>query len=164
MSEPDSSVGKKSAWDAGDPSSIPGMGRSTGEGIGHPLQYSWASLVAQLIKNPPAMQETWVWSLGLGDPLKKGKATHSSMKDKSFLNCKQYLLIMELYKGWIFINFLWMYFDYDICFWCDLHLYRSVKHTYPNTVIVNFFTTVRILENTWAKMFALSIFKKIFIF
>ena len=60
----DSSVGKESACKAGDPDSIPGLGRSAGEGIGYPLQYSWASLDAQLIKNLPAMQETWVRSLG----------------------------------------------------------------------------------------------------
>ena len=64
---------------AGDPSSIPGSGRSPGEGIGYPLQYSWASLVAQLVKNLPAMPETWVRSLGWKDPLEKGKATHSSI-------------------------------------------------------------------------------------
>ena len=58
---------------------IPGLGRSTGEGIGYPLQYSWASLVAQLVKNPPAMWDTWVQSLGWDDPLEKGKATHSSI-------------------------------------------------------------------------------------
>ena len=57
---PDSSVGKESACNAGDPSSIPGLGRSTGEGIGYSLQYSWASLVAQLVKNLPVMQETWI--------------------------------------------------------------------------------------------------------
>ena len=57
---PDSSVGKESACSAGDPGSIPELGRSTGEGIGYPLQYSWASLVVQLVKNPPAMWETWV--------------------------------------------------------------------------------------------------------
>ena len=56
----DSSVGKESACNAGDPSSIPGLGRSPGDGIGYPLQYSWTSLVAQLVKNMPAMQETWV--------------------------------------------------------------------------------------------------------
>ena len=77
MGFPDSSVGKESACNAGDPGSIPGLGRSTGEGIGYPLQYSWASLVAQLVKNLPAMQETWVQSLGWEDPLEKGKATHS---------------------------------------------------------------------------------------
>ena len=59
--------------------SIPGSGRSTGEGIGYPFQYSWASLVAQLLKNPPAMWETWVQSLGWQDPLKKGIATHSNI-------------------------------------------------------------------------------------
>ena len=57
---PDSSVGKESACNAGDPSSVPGLGRSAAEGISYLLQYSWASLVAQLVKNAPAMQETWV--------------------------------------------------------------------------------------------------------
>ena len=79
MSFPDSSVGKESACNAGDPGLIPGSGRATGEGIGYTLQYSWASLVAQLVKNPPGMWETWVWSLGWEDPLEKGKATHSSI-------------------------------------------------------------------------------------
>ena len=60
---PNSSVGKESACNAGDSSSIPGSGRSAGEGIGYPFQYSWASLVAQQVKNPPAMWETWVQSL-----------------------------------------------------------------------------------------------------
>ena len=55
---PGSSAGKKSARKTGDLGSIPGLRRSTGEGIGYPLQYSWASLVAQLVTNPPAMQET----------------------------------------------------------------------------------------------------------
>ena len=53
---PDSSVGKETACNAGDPVSIPGLGRSAGEGIDYPLQYSWASLVAQLVKNPSTMQ------------------------------------------------------------------------------------------------------------
>ena len=76
---PDSSVGKESACNAGDPGLIPGSGRSTREGIGYQLQYSWASLVAQLVKNSPAMQETWFRFLGWEDPLEKGKATHSSI-------------------------------------------------------------------------------------
>ena len=76
---PDSTVDKESACNAIDPGSICGLGRSTGEGIGYPLQYSWASLVSQLAKNRPAMQETWVQSLGWEDPLEKGKATHSSI-------------------------------------------------------------------------------------
>ena len=58
---------------------IPGSGRSAGEGTGYPLQYSWASLVAQLVKNPPAMQDTWVQPLGWEDSLEKEKATHSSL-------------------------------------------------------------------------------------
>ena len=65
MGFPDSSVGKGSTCKAGDPGSVPRSGRSAEEGICYPLQYSWASLVAQLVKNPPAMQETWVQSLGL---------------------------------------------------------------------------------------------------
>ena len=74
-----SSAGKESTCNAGDPSSLPGSGRSAGEGKGYSLQYSWASLLAQLVKNPPAKWETWVWSLGWEDPLEKGKATHSSI-------------------------------------------------------------------------------------
>ena len=66
-------VGKESACHAGDSDSIPG------EGIGYPLQYSWASLVAQVIKHLPTIRETWVQSLGWEDPLEKGKATHSSI-------------------------------------------------------------------------------------
>ena len=57
-----SSAGKESACNAGDPGSIPGSGRSAGDGIGYPPQYSWASLVGQLGKNLPEMWETWVWS------------------------------------------------------------------------------------------------------
>ena len=64
---------------AGDPSSIHGLGRSTREGTGYPLQYSWASQVVQLVKNSPAMREIWVRSLGWEDPLEKGMATHSSI-------------------------------------------------------------------------------------
>ena len=76
---PDSSVGKDSNSNVGDPGLIPGSGRTAGQVIGYPLQFSWASLVAQLAKNLTAMQETWVQSLGWEDPLEKGKATHSSV-------------------------------------------------------------------------------------
>ena len=58
---------------------IPGLGGSAGEGTDYPLQYSWASLVAQLVKNPAVMRETWVRTLVWEDPLEKGKATHSSI-------------------------------------------------------------------------------------
>ena len=67
---------KKSACNAGDLGMIPGSGRPPGEGIGYPLQYSWASLVAQMVKNPPAMQ---IWSLGGEDPLEAGMETHSNI-------------------------------------------------------------------------------------
>ena len=74
-----SSAGKESACNAGDLGSIPGLERSSGEGIGYPLQYSWASLVAQMGKNLPAMWETWVRSLDWEDLLEKGIATHPSI-------------------------------------------------------------------------------------
>ena len=79
MGFPDSSVDKESACNARNPGSIPGLERSPGEGKGYPLQYSWASLVAQLVKNLPAVQEAWVQSLSQEDPLEKGMVTHSSV-------------------------------------------------------------------------------------
>ena len=69
---PHISVGKESVCNAGDPSLISRLGRSAGEGIGYPLQHSWASFVAQLIKNPPAVRETLVLFLGWEDPLENG--------------------------------------------------------------------------------------------
>ena len=69
---PGSSVGKESACNVGHLGLIPGLGRSPGDRIGYPLQYSWASLVAQTVKNLPAMQETLVLFLGQEDPLEKG--------------------------------------------------------------------------------------------
>ena len=68
---PCGSAGKESASNAGDPGLNPESGRSPGEGIGYPLQYSWAALVAQLVKNPPAMRETWVQSLSWEDTLER---------------------------------------------------------------------------------------------
>ena len=79
MGFPGSSAGKGSACSAGEPGLIPGSGKSPGDGIGYPLQYFGASLVAQTVKNLPAMRETWVQSLGWEDPLQEGMATHSSI-------------------------------------------------------------------------------------
>ena len=76
---PGNSAGKESTCNAGDPSSIPGLGVSPGEGIGYPFQYSWTSLVAQMVKNLPATPKTWVRSLGWEDFLEEGIATHSSI-------------------------------------------------------------------------------------
>ena len=72
-------AGKEIACNAADSCSIPRFGRSPGEGTGYPLQYSWASLMAQKVKNPLAIQETWVRSLGWEDPLEEGMSTHSSI-------------------------------------------------------------------------------------
>ena len=88
---PDSLVGKESACNAGDPGLIPGSGRSTGEEIGCPLQYSWACLVAQLVKNLPAMWETWVQSLGWEDPLKRKRLPTPVFRLGAFY---------ELYSPW----------------------------------------------------------------
>ena len=108
---PNSSVGKESACNAGDLGLIPGSGRSTGEGIGS-LQYSWACLVTHLVKNPPAMQETWVRSLSWEDPLEKGKATYSSILAcripwilQSMGSQKQYMLLIQsiiVIKIWVY--------------------------------------------------------------
>ena len=80
---PGSLAGKESACSAGDPSSIPGSGSSPREEMDYPipsvlpLQYLWSSLMAQMIKNLPAMPDTWVQFLGWEDPLEEGMATHS---------------------------------------------------------------------------------------
>ena len=79
MGFPTNSAGKESACSAGDLDLIPGSGRSPGEGIRYPLQYSWASLVTQMVMNLPAMREIWVRSLDWEDPLEEGMATHSSV-------------------------------------------------------------------------------------
>ena len=79
MGFPGGSAGKESTCNAGDLGSIPGLGRSSGERIGYPHQYSWASLVAQMVKNLPAMWETSVQPLGWEYPLEEGIVTHSSI-------------------------------------------------------------------------------------
>ena len=79
MGFPSSSAGKESTCNAGDPALIPRLGRYARERIGYLLQYSWASLVAQMVKNPPAMQESRVRTLGWEDPLEERMATHSSI-------------------------------------------------------------------------------------
>ena len=77
--DPGNSAGKEYACSAGDPSLIFGLGGSPGEGIGYPLQYSWASLLSQLVKNPTTMRETWLQSLDWEDSWEEGMATHSSI-------------------------------------------------------------------------------------
>ena len=110
MGFPDSSVSKESACDEGDLVSIPGSGRSPGEGIGYLPQYSWTSLGAQLVTNLPAIQETWVWSLGWEDPLEKGKAAHSSILAWR-IPCTDHLV--EQTK-WLWLSFQIYSFSYGI--------------------------------------------------
>ena len=125
MGFPGSSAGKESTYNAGDHTSISGSGRYPGEGISYPLQYSWASVVAQLVKNPPAMRETWVWSLRWEDPLEKGMATHSSIpvqripmeeepgglqSIRSQRDMTEQLTIYFLTKSWI-IEYLYLISD-----------------------------------------------------
>ena len=95
MDSPDSSAGKESTCNAGDPGSIPGSGKSPGEGIGYALWDSWTSPVAQTVKNLPALWDTRVWFLGLEEHLEKGTASHSSIKvlhEGLILNLQLHLL------------------------------------------------------------------------
>ena len=96
-----SSAGKESTCNAGDPGLIPRSGRFAGEGMGYLLQYSWASLMAQLVKNPPAVRETWVWSLGWEDPLEKGKATYSSILAWRIPRTVQSMRSQRDYRVWL---------------------------------------------------------------
>ena len=110
MGFPHNSVGKESTCNEGDPGSIPGLGRSSGDGIGYPLQYAPASLVAQLVNNPPTKRETWVRSLGWEDPLEK--ATQSNIpawripwtKSWTPLNCFHFSLLKDNLKVSILAN------------------------------------------------------------
>ena len=113
MGLPHSSFGKESACNAGDPSAIPGSGRSAGEGIGYPCQYFGASLVGQLVKNPPAMQETWLGSLGWEDPLQKGKATHSSIL--AWIT-KSWTRLSDFHFTLAILSFLWFCIYFRIAF------------------------------------------------
>ena len=107
---------KISSYNAGDPSSTPGSGRSTVEGVGYPLQYSWASLVAQLEKNPPAMWQIWIQPLGWEDPQEKGTATHSSILPGEFHGCAT-----------------WSYKESDTTEWLSLLLFLNSYMMKPST-------------------------------
>ena len=114
----DSSVGKESACNARVPGSTPGSRRTPGEGIGYPLQYSWASLVAQLVKDPPAVREAWVQSLGWEDPLEKGKATHSNILAWRISWSRKQFFFQTLYQRYEYIS------DTCLCNYpCSFHLY-----------------------------------------
>ena len=105
--------GEESTCNAGDPGSIPGSGISPGEGIGYPPQYSWASLVAQMVNNLPAVRNTWVQSLGWEDPQEEGMPTHSSI---------------------LFFFFLFLYFTLQYCIGFATHQYQYTMgvHEFPS--------------------------------
>ena len=119
-----SSAGRQSTCIAGDPGSIPGSGRSPGEGTGYPLQYPSASLVAQLVKNPPAMQETWVGSLGWEDPLGKGMATHSSILDWRIPGSQR-------------VRHDWVTFTFTFNHLTDLHQHHAIKASRNGDCAIN---------------------------
>ena len=100
MGFPGGSEVKASACNVGDLGSIPGSGRSPGAGNGNPLQYSWASLAAQIVKNLPAMQETWVRSLGWEDPLGRERLPTPVFWPGEFLG----LYIHGVAKSWTRLN------------------------------------------------------------
>ena len=115
---PRSSVGKESTCNPEDPGSIPGSGRPYGEGIGYPLQYSWASLVAQLVKNTPAMWETWALSLGWEGCLEKGKGypfQYSGLENS--MDC----IVHGVAKSWTWLSDLHFNFFVYIC--VHTHIY-----------------------------------------
>ena len=120
---PDSSGGKESACNEGDAGWFPGLGRSPGEGIDYPLQYSWASLVAQLVKNLPAMRETWVQSLGWEDPLEKGKAPLQYSGLENSMDC----IVHGVAKNWTRLSdfhFLYIRLQFEI----TMEFYHSFLH------------------------------------
>ena len=142
---PGSSAGKESACNAGDPGSIPWSERSPGEGIGYTLQYSWASLVAQTVKKPPAMQETWVQSLSWEDPLEEGMATHSSIfawripMDRGVWQATNFSLFF-LFSYFVTFIFGYNFFVYLMCFHHNLHIsmfYKSFVGFPGGSVIKN---------------------------
>ena len=147
---PCGSASKESTFNAGDPGSIPGSGRSSGEGKRYPLQYSWASLVVQLVKNPPAMPETWVQSLGWEDPPEKGKATHSSILSWKIPWAEQSMGLQRVRHNWATftfflsivntaaINFSLHYFWY-ICIHFSLESVHQIRTAdSKNTPLSNF--------------------------
>ena len=111
----DSSVGKEYGSNAGDPGLIPGLGRSSGEWIGYPLQFSWAFLVAQQVENLPAIRETWVLSLGWEDPWRKERLPTPVSGSENSVGC----IIHGVTKSWTWLS--------------DLHSTHSLFSTNKNT-------------------------------
>ena len=121
---PCSLADKESICSTGDPGSIPGLGRSPGEGIGFPLQHSWASLVAQLVKNLPAMQETWVWSLGW-----EASVRHYLFLKKSQRAEKEYIYI------YIFFTYILIFVIYLFRYLNHLAIYQKLRQHCKSTIL-----------------------------
>ena len=141
---PGSSVGKESACNAGGPGSITESGNSAGEGIGYPLQYSWASLVAPLVKNPPAMSETWVWSLVGTIPWRREKLPTPVFWPGEFHGlCSPWshkesdtTERLSLSNYFISLNFSFVIFKYNIINWRFLISFKKTvafKQEFPLT-------------------------------
>ena len=112
MRPPTCSAGKESVCNAEDPSLIPGSGRFAGEGIRYPVQYSWASLMVQLINNLSAMWDTWVWSLSWEDPLEKRM---DSPFQYSGLENSMDCIIHGVTKSWTQPNNFHFHFQCKLC-------------------------------------------------
>ena len=118
-----SSDGKEFTCNAGDSSSIPGLGRSTEGGIEYPLQYFWASFVAQLVKNPPAMGKIWVWSLGWGDPWRRERLSTPVFWPREFQGLTSPWGHKESDTAeWLSLS-LWNYSLYNCLYYVFLHTY-----------------------------------------
>ena len=141
MGLPSSSAGKESACSAGYPGWTPGLGRSTGEEIGSPLQYSWASLVAQLVKNLPAMWETSVWSLCWENPWRgngyllqySGLENSMACKVHGIMDWSKTEQFSHLLKLIIIICIQWFLFVFCCCCCCccfKTMLYQTSVTTY----------------------------------
>ena len=150
---PDSSLGKESTCNEGDPGSIPGSGRSHGERRGYPLQYSWAFLVAQLVKNLPTMQETWVPFLGWEDTLEKGKATHSSILawlcspwGHTWLSNFHFHVSLSLHWRWILTHWTTrevpQFFIYLFIYLLTYFIYLSIYYLFIYLFICLFWVSV----------------------
>ena len=130
------SAGKESACNTGDPFSIPSLGRYPGEGINHPLHYSCDSLVDQIVKNLPEMQDTWFWSLGWEDPLEEGMITLSSIfawripMDKGSWQAT----VHGVTKSWIWLSD-WTELNEHFQ-WQTLYMYIWKEHLYFTLIII----------------------------
>ena len=130
---PGSSDGKELTWNAGGPSSILVLGRSLGERIGYPLQYSWASLVAQTVKNLLAMQDTQVQSLGWEDLLEEGMATYSSI-----LACRipwrvaWQATVVGVAKSWTWLSDFYLYI-FRRSFWSSI-AFKTIKDSWVQNI------------------------------